>query len=140
MSSYVQNSCAVLAGVRTRRDERRHIRRRLRARSLAAARLFARASTRWLRRPGERVSSSPQCSAVAFARRVHAADDAQRRHGQQERPSLVGRERGREGSRFHSLLIVWVPKTVSPYATWEYSWIRPPSLSLRTIRIPVISN
>jgi hypothetical protein len=26
---------------------------------------------------------------------------------------------------------VWVPNTVSPYATWAYSWRRPPSLSRR---------
>jgi hypothetical protein len=32
---------------------------------------------------------------------------------------------------------VWVPETVSAYAPWAYSWIRPPSRSLRTTRIPV---
>jgi hypothetical protein len=30
-----------------------------------------------------------------------------------------------------------VPETLSPYATWEYSWIRPPSRSRRRTRIPV---
>jgi MOSC domain len=34
---------------------------------------------------------------------------------------------------------LWVPETVLPYATWAYSWIRPPSRSLRTMRIPVAS-
>jgi integrase len=29
---------------------------------------------------------------------------------------------------------VWVPKTLSPYATWAYSWISPPSRSRRRIR------
>src|SRR5690348_7731646 len=29
---------------------------------------------------------------------------------------------------------LWVPKTVSPYATWAYSWIRPPSRSRRRTR------
>jgi hypothetical protein len=24
---------------------------------------------------------------------------------------------------------LWVPRTLSPYATWEYSWIRPPGPS-----------
>ena len=32
-----------------------------------------------------------------------------------------------------------VPITLSPYATWEYSWIRPPSRSRRRTRIPVTS-
>ncbi len=27
--------------------------------------------------------------------------------------------------------IVWVPETLSPHATWAYSWRRPPSLSRR---------
>ena len=31
--------------------------------------------------------------------------------------------------------IQWVPNTVSPHATWEYSWIRPPSRSRRKTRI-----
>ncbi len=30
---------------------------------------------------------------------------------------------------------VWVPKTLSPHATWAYSWIRPPSRSRRSTRI-----
>ena len=30
---------------------------------------------------------------------------------------------------------LWVPNTVSPHATWEYSWIRPPSRSRRRTRI-----
>ena len=30
---------------------------------------------------------------------------------------------------------LWVPKTLSPYATWAYSWIRPPSRSRRSTRI-----
>src|SRR5215471_3700900 len=29
---------------------------------------------------------------------------------------------------------LWVPKTASPYATCEYSWIRPPSRSRRRAR------
>jgi hypothetical protein len=29
---------------------------------------------------------------------------------------------------------VWVPKTLSPHATWAYSWIRPPSRSRRRTR------
>ena len=35
---------------------------------------------------------------------------------------------------------VWVPKMLSPYATCAYSWIRPPSQSLRRTRIPVTST
>ena len=27
---------------------------------------------------------------------------------------------------------LWVPKTMSPHATWAYSWIRPPSRSRRS--------
>ena len=34
-------------------------------------------------------------------------------------------------------LLLWVPNTVSPHATWEYSWIRPPSRSCRRTRILV---
>jgi len=34
---------------------------------------------------------------------------------------------------------LWVPKTVSPYATWAYSWIRPPNRSRHSTRIPVTS-
>ena len=30
---------------------------------------------------------------------------------------------------------VWVPETVSPHATWTYSWIRPPSRSRRSALI-----
>jgi len=30
---------------------------------------------------------------------------------------------------------VWVPNTVSPHATWAYSWMRPPSLSRRRTRV-----
>jgi len=30
---------------------------------------------------------------------------------------------------------LWVPKTLSPHATWAYSWIRPPSRSRRSTRI-----
>jgi len=29
---------------------------------------------------------------------------------------------------------LWVPKTVSPHATWAYSWIKPPSRSRRRTR------
>ena len=29
---------------------------------------------------------------------------------------------------------VWVPNILSPYATWAYSWIRPPSRSRRRTR------
>jgi hypothetical protein len=29
---------------------------------------------------------------------------------------------------------VWGPNITSPYATWAYSWIRPPSRSRRRIR------
>ncbi len=39
---------------------------------------------------------------------------------------------GQHNSRLPSL---WVPNTVSPHATWAYSWIRPPSLSRRMTRI-----
>jgi hypothetical protein len=38
----------------------------------------------------------------------------------------------RAARRRHDRL--WVPETVSPYATWEYSWIRPPSRSRRRTR------
>jgi hypothetical protein len=39
------------------------------------------------------------------------------------------------------LLSVWVPRiTLSPHATWEYSWIRPPSRSRRRERISVAST
>ena len=36
--------------------------------------------------------------------------------------------------RFASLAGLWVPKTLSPYATWAYSRIRPPSRSRRKTR------
>jgi len=29
---------------------------------------------------------------------------------------------------------LWVPEILSPHATWEYSWIRPPSRSRRRTR------
>jgi putative transposase len=32
---------------------------------------------------------------------------------------------------------LWVPKTMSPHATWAYSWIRPPSRSRRRTRTAV---
>jgi transcriptional regulator with XRE-family HTH domain len=35
---------------------------------------------------------------------------------------------------FAQMCDLWVPKTLSPYATWEYSWIRPPSRSRRRTR------
>lgn len=34
-------------------------------------------------------------------------------------------------------LNLWVPETRSPYAAWEYSPIRPPRQSRRTIRAPM---
>jgi hypothetical protein len=33
--------------------------------------------------------------------------------------------------------ILWVPEILSPYATWEYSWISPPRRSRRKTRVPV---
>jgi hypothetical protein len=39
--------------------------------------------------------------------------------------------------RWHRL---WVPKTMSPHATWAYSWIRPLSRSRRSTRILVRSG
>jgi len=33
------------------------------------------------------------------------------------------------------ILRVWVPITLSPHATWAYSWIKPPSRSRRSTRI-----
>jgi hypothetical protein len=33
------------------------------------------------------------------------------------------------------VLAVWVPITLSPHATWAYSWIKPPSRSRRSTRI-----
>jgi hypothetical protein len=33
-----------------------------------------------------------------------------------------------------------VPKTLSLYATWAYSWIRPPSLSRRRTRVLVTAE
>jgi putative transposase len=34
---------------------------------------------------------------------------------------------------------VWVPKTMSPHATWAYSWIRPPGRSRRSTRTHALS-
>jgi hypothetical protein len=36
--------------------------------------------------------------------------------------------------RIQGELRLWVPNILSPYATWAYSWIRPPSRSRRRIR------
>lgn len=36
-------------------------------------------------------------------------------------------------------LVMWVPEILSPYATWAYSWIRPPSRGGRRTRVPVTS-
>ena len=37
------------------------------------------------------------------------------------------------------LIRVWVPETMSPHATWAYSWIRPPRRSRRRTRTPFVS-
>ncbi len=34
---------------------------------------------------------------------------------------------------------LWVPKTMSPHATWAYSWIRLPSRSRRSTRTHALS-
>jgi hypothetical protein len=39
--------------------------------------------------------------------------------------------------RVHGELTLWEPETLSRYAAWAYSWIRPLSRSRRRMRIPV---
>ena len=41
----------------------------------------------------------------------------------------------RLAARKWDYMSLWVPKSVSPYATWAYSWIRPPSRSRRSTRM-----
>jgi len=75
----------------------------------------------------------------------HAVGDARARrrgarHGPQTGPARAARPGAGPGAGAGYLPgRLWAPETLSPYATWVYSWIRPSSRSRRRTRPAVPS-
>jgi hypothetical protein len=83
-------------------------------------------------RPGSRPGPHPSCSGGQRTRnRGRTAD------GTGGTPGHVGTDHLDRGQSTASSNAICVPGTVSPHATWSYSWIKPPSRSRRSTWILV---